>query len=293
MLVSLTDILESAAQSQGAIACINVFGVEEARAMIEVAESLNYPVILATNKDMVDWLGVEVLAGMLLPMIKRSSAKLCLHLDHCYEEHIVYQAMHAGYSSVMFDGSQLPLAENIQRTRQVVNVAQALGVSVEGEIGSVPYSEGRDHIKSIFTEPTDAQTYAEQSGLDAIAVAVGNIHRLREPGSHIDYPRLAQIEERVSLPLVIHGTTGLHDQDVQKLKRTRVAKFNIGTSLRQVIGQQLRTAMNAEVDQFDRHYFFNRIYGHIYQEVERIVLTLAPDELSVQHTRQPNPSPNL
>ena len=275
MLVTLNDILPQAAESAGAIACINVFGFEEALAMVAVAETLQRPLILATNKDMVDLLGVETLAGMLLPMIKASSVPLCLHLDHCYEEATVYRAIQAGYSSVMFDGSQLLLAENIRRSRQVVAVARACGVSVEGEIGSVPYSEGRDHIRSIYTEPEQARQFAEESGVDAVAVAVGNVHRLTQPGCTIDYSRLQAIAEQVSVPLVIHGTSGIAEADLYRLKQTRVAKFNVGTSLRQVIGNALRQAMLAEPESFDRRYFMQLIQPAIRAEVRRIMMLLA------------------
>ena len=275
MLVTLNDILPTAADSPSAVACINVFGFEDARAIIEVAEQQQQPVILATNKDMVDLLGVDALAGMILPMIKASSAEVCLHLDHCYEEAIVYQAMKAGYSSVMFDGSQLSLEENTQRTRQVVAVAKAFGISVEGEIGSVPYQEGRDHIKSIFTDPAEAQHYAEVSGLDALAVAVGNVHRLTTPTSTIDYALLADVESKVAVPLVIHGTTGIQEADILRLKQTRVSKFNVGTSLRMVVGNSLRAAMAAEPDQFDRSYFMRKIYPQIRTEADRIIQLLA------------------
>lgn len=277
MLVSLSEILPEAAKSKGAVACINVFGFEDALAITEVAEELNLPVIMATNKDMVDMLGVETLAGMLLPIIKRSPARVCLHLDHCYEESTVYQAMRAGYSSVMYDGSQLPLSDNIRRTRQVVEVAHALGISVEGEIGSVPYSEGRDHIQSIYTEPDQAAEYASASGIDAVAVAVGNIHRLKTPGCDIDYPRLGQIEHQVDIPLVIHGTSGIHQPDLIRLKQSQIAKFNVGTSLRQVIGHSLRSAMQAEPEQFDRSYFMRKIQPAVREEVKRIMLLLAED----------------
>lgn len=275
MLVTLNDILPQAANSKSAVACINVFGFEDARAIIEAAEQLQQPVILATNKDMVDLLGVDTLAGMLLPMIKASSASVCLHLDHCYEEAIVYQAMKAGYSSVMFDGSQLPLEENTSRTRQVVSVAKAFGISVEGEIGSVPYQEGRDHIKSIFTNADEARHYAEGSGLDALAVAVGNVHRLTSPTSTIDYSLLEDVESKVAVPLVIHGTTGIREADILRLKQTRVSKFNVGTSLRMVVGNSLRAAMAAEPEQFDRSYFMRKIYPDIRTEAERIIQLLA------------------
>lgn len=274
MLVNLNDLLPDAAKSSGAIACVNVFGFEDALAIISAAEELDHPVILATNKDMVDMLGVECLAGMLLPLIHRSSARIVLHLDHCYEESIVYRAMHAGYSSVMFDGSQLPLVENILRTKNVVEVAKALGVTVEGEIGSVPYSEGRDHIKAISTIPNEAESYAKESGIDAIAVSVGNIHRLTTPTSVIDYERLKIIESQVNIPLVIHGTTGISEEDIIKLKQTRVAKFNIGTSLRMVIGENLRKKMQDEPDQFDRRYFMSKVFPFAQREAIRLISLL-------------------
>ncbi len=275
MLVNLNELLPAAAQSQGAVACINVFGFEDALAIISAAEELDQPVILATNKDMVDMLGVECLAGMLLPLIKRSSARICLHLDHCYEESIVFQAIAAGYSSVMFDGSQLPLAENIQRTQNVVAVAHSLGVTVEGEIGSVPYDEGRDHIKAISTIPEQAQSYAEQSGIDAVAVSVGNIHRLTTPTSVIDYERLREIESLVDIPLVIHGTTGIAEHDLLEIKKSRVAKFNIGTSLRMAIGQNLRQKMNDEPEKFDRQYFMGQVFPYAQREAHRLISLLA------------------
>lgn len=275
MLVTLNELLPDAANSTAAVACINVFGFEDARAILDAAESLGRPVILATNKDMVDLLGVDSLAGMLVPMAKASSAQVCLHLDHTYEESIVYQAMRAGYSSVMFDGSQLSLEENIRRTLQVSEVTKAFGISLEGEIGSVPYEEGRDHIKSIHTEPEQAQRYATESGIDAIAVAVGNIHRLKSPTCSIDYERLAAIEKLVEIPLVIHGTTGIPTDDIIRLKQTRVSKFNVGTSLRMVVGERLREAMIAEPDQFDRSYFMRKIMPDIRAEATRVIQLLS------------------
>lgn len=275
MLVTLNDLLPEAAESASAIACINVFGFEDARAILDAAETLQRPVILATNKDMVDLLGVESLAGMLAPMASASSAKVCLHLDHTYDEAIVYKAMQSGFSSVMFDGSQLTLDENIRRSKQVAEVAAAFGISLEGEIGSVPYEEGRDHIKSIYTEPEQAQRFATESGIDAMAVAVGNVHRLTTPTCTVDYERLQKIEALVDIPLVIHGTTGIPEPDIIKLKQTRIAKFNVGTSLRMAVGNALREAMMAEPDQFDRSYFMRKIMPQIRDEATRIIKVLS------------------
>ena len=274
MLVNLRQILPQAAAGSYSIACFNVFGYEDAQAIIAAAEKLQHPVILATNKDMAEQLGVKSLAGMLLPLIEQSTAEICLHLDHCYEERIIFEAIDAGYSSVMFDGSQLPIEENIARTYHVVDVARANNVSVEGEIGSVPYDEGRDYIKAEATIPEEAQRYAEASGIDAMAISVGNIHRLTKPISTIDYDRLQAIQALTKIPLVIHGTSGIKTEDLRQLKTTRVSKFNIGTTLRKVIGEKLREIMIAEPQQFDRQYFMKKVFPYAQQEAERMMQLL-------------------
>ncbi|MBV7296994.1 class II fructose-bisphosphate aldolase [Enterovibrio paralichthyis] len=276
MLVNLTDLLPAAAASDGAVACCNVFGIEEAQAVIAAAETLDLPVILAVNKDMVDLAGVEAMAGLLLPMAKASTSRVCVHLDHCYEEAIVYRAIHAGFSSVMFDGSQLPLAENIRRTQQVVQVAHAVGVSVEGELGSVPYQEGRDHIKSALTLPDEAAVFAVQSGVDAMAISIGNVHRMTEAGSPIDYTLLEEIEKLTQLPLVIHGTTGIAESDLRTLKTHRVAKFNVGTTLRMAFGNAIRSEMEVSPDKYDRQYFASRALPALKEEAMRVLTLLAP-----------------
>ncbi|WP_028025231.1 class II fructose-bisphosphate aldolase [Enterovibrio calviensis] len=275
MLVNLNELLPAAAVSDGAVACCNVFGIEEAKSIIAAAESLSLPVILAVNKDMVDLAGVEAMGGLLVPMAKASSVPVVVHLDHCYEESIVYRAIHSGFSSVMFDGSQLPLEENIRRTRQVVDVAHAVGVTVEGELGSVPYEEGRDHIISMSTVPAEATRYTQESGIDALAVSVGNVHRKTEANSPIDFELLKQIEMATTLPLVIHGTTGIAEPDLLKLKQQRVAKFNVGTTLRMAFGQKIRECMDNEPDKYDSQYFGGKAMPALQYEAARVIALLA------------------
>ncbi|PSV49635.1 class II fructose-bisphosphate aldolase [Photobacterium indicum] len=269
MLVNLNDLLPQAAASDYSVPCFNVFGYEDARAVVDAAEEMNKAVILACNKDVVDFYGVEIAAAMFLQLAHDSSVPVCLHLDHTYDEEIIYRALKAGFSSVMFDGSQLSLEDNIARTKKVAEVAHACGASIEGEIGSVPYEEGRDHIKTIDTSPDDAARFAEESNVDCVAISVGNVHRLTTPTSTIDFGLLDQIASKVSKPLVIHGASGIRNEDMAKLKISRVSKFNIGTCLRQALGHNLRDFMNNEPDKFDRIYFMKKAMPYVKEEAIR------------------------
>ncbi|PJE78971.1 Fructose-bisphosphate aldolase [invertebrate metagenome] len=255
MLVNLNDLLPEAAQSDYAVPCFNVFGYEDARAVTEAAEQIKRPVILAANKHVVDFMGIEHAAKMLRLLAENTSVPVCVHLDHTYEASIVYQGIRHGFSSVMIDGSQLTLEANIEKTRKVVDVAHACGVSVEGEIGSVPYDDIRPHIKTIATDPEIARIFSEESGVDAVAVSVGNIHRLTEPVAVIDHKRLEDIARKVSIPLVIHGTSGIPEADIRKMCHGKAAKFNIGTVLRMAFGHRLRHIMAEYPDAFDRLFF--------------------------------------
>src|ERR1700722_2977038 len=252
MLVNLAKILAPAVDGAYSVACFNVFGWEDARAVADAAIELRAPVILAVNLDFRRFMPLEAICVMLRSLAEGAPVPVCVHLDHTYEIPEIMRAVDLGFSSVMYDGSQLNLEENIAGARRVALYAHAAGCSVEAEIGSVPYAEGRAHIKSELTEVSDAIRFARESGIDAMAVSVGNVHRLQEPGATIDYDRLAQIQASVKVPLVIHGTSGLFDEDIVRLTRTRVAKFNIGTVPRQAFGRGLREALARPPDRFDR-----------------------------------------
>lgn len=274
MRVSLNQLLPQALAGGYAVPCFNVFGYEDAVAVIRAAEEHNAPVILATNKEMVEFLGPRQAASMLGLLADDSSTNVCVHLDHCYDIEIAKRAVDSGYTSVMFDGSQLAMEDNLEQTCQVVEYARPADVSVEGEIGSVPYSKGRDHIKSVLTDPADAKQFARQSGVDAVAVSVGNIHRLESASSTIDFDRLEQIAAVVEQPLVIHGTSGIKDADLQRLATLAVCKFNIGTTLRMSFGSALRDTLARNPQEFDRLTIFNQVMPPMQQEASRNLLLL-------------------
>ena len=271
MLATLNELLPAAADGHYALPCFNVFGSEEVVAILAAAEEAQRGVILACNKDMADHMGVVGFAGMVRGLADAATVPVCVHLDHCYEEARIHAALRAGFSSVMFDGSQLPLADNIARTAAIVRLARGFGASVEGEVGSVPYTEGRDHIKSELTDPLEALAFAEQSGVDAKAISVGNVHRLTEAISAIDFGLVQRIAACTRLPLVIHGTSGIREADIQRLKTMRVAKFNIGTTMRMTFNQSLRQSLADTPERFDRLQLMQPVVSALQVEARRMI----------------------
>lgn len=252
-------IVRLAASSDCIIAGFNVFGLEDAKAVAEVAEELNAPLMLMLNRQAVDSMDVAYWADALLGITSRATAPVCLHLDHMTDIDILKRAVKAGFHSVMFDGSQLPIDENIKRTREAADFAHERGVYLEAEIGAVGYPDKDPEIyKNILTDPNEAQRFATESGVDWLAVSVGNFHKMTVQTTQLDFDRIARIQEVVAQPLVLHGGTGLPDDQMRQLMKCHVGKINIGTSLRMAFGYALRREFEADPDAFDRIPLFER-----------------------------------
>ncbi|GMQ63996.1 class II fructose-bisphosphate aldolase [Vallitalea maricola] len=258
MLVNMVEMVKEAAGAKKAIPGFNVFGYEDAKMVIEIAEELNAPAILMSNKDAVAHMDLKYQAALYRAMGEDTHVPVCIHLDHGKDYELCAKAISAGYTSVMYDGSQLPLEENIANTKEVVRLAHAWNVSVEAEIGSVGYNDPTIKAKAIYTEPSEAEKFARETGVDALAVAVGTLHRMQIQDAKIQYDRLEAIQNVTDVPLVIHGSTGLTDEDLTKLSTYRIGKVNIGTALRMAYGYTLRNEMNAHTEEFDRIKFFKK-----------------------------------
>lgn len=263
MRTGLPELLHAAAQGGYAVPCFNVFGFEDARAVVDEAAARRAPVILGTNREMVEFTGLTATVAMLGALADDVDTPVCVHLDHCYDIDLARRAVDAGFGSVMYDGSQLEFDENVANTRAVVEHAHAAGVGVEGEIGSVAYNaddnHGREHIRHELTEPDVAARFVEASGVDAVAVSIGNVHRLKQPVAGIDFDRVAAIDALVDIPLVVHGASGIDDEELRRLCRGPMTKCNIGTALRQRFGRALRDTLAARPDEFDRLTIFRDI----------------------------------
>jgi len=247
----------------------NVFGYEDAVAVIRAAEETNSPVILMTNKVAITHMPIPVLAGILLPLARSSKTDVVVHLDHAKSWDTVVRAVDSGYSSVMFDGSLLPLEENIKCTQKIVEYARKRDVSVEAEIGAVGYS-GNNEIQTFQrTKVDEAKTFYERTEVDALAVAVGNCHRMTTQSADIDFELLAEIHKNVDVPLVMHGASGVKDDDLIRLVGNGVRKINIGTSLRLAFGRSLRKTIETDTEIFDRIEMFQPAMEAVYKETKK------------------------
>jgi fructose-bisphosphate aldolase class II len=271
MLVNLTDLMQPALKNGYAVPCFNVFGYEDALAVVIAAEARNASVILAVNLDMTLFMPLDHIIGMLKPLAMSAKVPVCIHLDHNYDIPTVLKAIDAGFTSVMYDGSQLPIEENIAGVKQVVAHARTLGVSVEAEVGSVPYASGRDHIKSELTDVNEALMMLEQASPDVLAISVGNVHRLENTFVDIDFTHFDQLQAALNIPLVIHGTSGIKASDIQKLAQQNVCKFNIGTCLRQRFGTSLRDTLETDPNLFDRLTIMKTIIPEVSQEADKMI----------------------
>ena len=249
-LATLAQVLQPALDRGYAVPGLVCLGWEDMRAYAEAAQAERAPVILQAGPSCRAHTPLPVLAAMFRHLAASVDVPVVAHLDHAHTLDECKAALDAGFSSVMFDGSRLPLEENISRTAAVAALAHAAGASCEGEIGFVGYAAGE---ASQGTDPQDAARFAFETGVDAMAISVGNVHLQTRPGGELDRARLLAIQSRTSIPLVIHGGSGVPlDQRATLAGETHICKFNIGTELRQVFGQSLRATLATTPDRFDR-----------------------------------------
>lgn len=247
---TLAEVLGPALSGGYAVPGFVCLGWEDARAYALAAEAERAPVILQAGPGARAHLPVAVWGAMFRALADSVSVPVVAHLDHGASLEECRAGLEAGFTSVMFDGSRLPLEANIRFTAEVARVAHAAGASCEGEIGFVGYAEG---AQSHGTDPAEAARFAAETGVDAVAVSVGNLHLQRQTGAGLDLARLRAIEAATEVPLVIHGGSGVPwDQRRDLAATSRIAKVNIGTELRQVFGRSLREALARDPARFDR-----------------------------------------
>lgn len=249
-LVTLADVLQPALKNSYAVAGLVTLGWEDMRAYVAAAEAENVPVILQAGPSCREHTPLPVLGGMFRYLAEHATVPVVAHLDHGYTAEDCRMAIDAGFTSVMFDGSRTSLSQNIDDTAAIVEMAHAAGVSCEGEIGFVGYSGGEG---SAGTDPAEAAKFARETGVDAMAISVGNVHLQQDKDGGLDEARIRAIEAVTTVPLVIHGGSGVPEDQRRTLAQgSGICKFNIGTELRMAFGTALREAVNRDPSRFDR-----------------------------------------
>jgi fructose-bisphosphate aldolase class II len=249
-LVTLADVLQPALKHGYAVAGVVCLGWEDMRAFVTAAELERAPIILQAGPACREHTPLPVLARMFRYLAENTSVPVVAHLDHAYSAEECRQAIAEGFTSVMYDGSRKPLRENIAETASIVAMAHAAGISCEGEIGFVGYAGGAE---SAGTDPAEADLFASETGVDAMAISVGNLHLQQSQGGKLDEDRLRAIEAVTEVPLVIHGGSGVPaSQRLALAAGSRICKFNVGTELRMAFGAALREAVNRDPSRFDR-----------------------------------------
>lgn len=244
MLVTLKNILKIAEAKKCAVGSFNTPNLASMKAVISAAEELQQPVIImhAQVHEEMGLCKMDEIAPIMLFMADRASVPVCVHLDHGTDLDYVKKGLDLGFTSVMYDGSELPKEENYANTSIMVEIAEKYGASVEAEIGSMGAREsGNGGGESIYTDPSEAEQFARKTGIDALACAFGTAHGLYLKQPKLDFDRLEEIKSRVDIPLVMHGGSGVSHEDYKKVIELGIRKINYYTYMAKAGGSAVST----------------------------------------------------
>ncbi|MFF0830220.1 ketose-bisphosphate aldolase [Brevibacillus sp. NPDC003359] len=260
-LVSSTQMLREARAQGYCVGAFNVHTMEMLQAVVEAASEANAPLILQTTVGTVRHLGPEYVAAIARVAAQQARVPIALHLDHCHEEELIVRCIEAGYTSVMIDASMHPFAENAEMTRRVVALAQKHGVNVEAELGKVGGVEDDlvvDEADVALADPAECERFIELTGVDTLAPAIGTAHGIYKGEPRIDFARIEEIARRVSVPLVLHGGSGIPEEQVKRAVKLGMAKMNVATELRIAFSQAIKGVFDHNPQENDPRIYMKR-----------------------------------
>lgn len=247
MLVTLSEILSDANERHYAVGAFNCLSLENVMGAIEAAEELRSPIILQLAEVQFPEAPMELLAPLFLEAARRSSVPVCVHLDHGQSLETCVRAIRLGFTSVMFDGASLPFDENVAASREVTRIAKAAGVDVEAELGRVGDS-GVD-TADVFTDVEESKHFVQATGIDALAVAIGNLHGHYVHTPQLNIRRLIEIHEANRLPLVLHGGSGTSEEDFKACIHNGICKINVATAIQRGIMKRIHERLAQKPDE--------------------------------------------
>ena len=243
-LTSGREVLRAARAGGYAVPAFNVFNLEMLQAAYRAAEAERSPVIVQVSPRSVAYAGLGPLAALARALAQPLTVPVVLHLDHGPGLVECQAALEAGFTSVMYDGADLPYAENVRLTRQVVAAAHANHAAAEAELGQVGHA-GDDQLPAHLTDPEEAARFVAETGVDALAVAIGTVHGMTETGAVIDIDRIAALARQTDAALVMHGSSGVDDETLRRAVAAGIRKVNLSTALQRVFMETLRRSAAA------------------------------------------------
>jgi len=253
-LVGVNELLQKAEAGGYAVGAFNCNNMEIVQAIAAAAEAENSPVIMQASQGAIKYAGIDYITLMARMAAERASVPVALHLDHGTSFEQVVQCVRSGFTSVMIDGSKWSLAENIKLTKRVLDVARAVGVSVEAELGKIGGTEDDITVSerdAFFTDPEEARIFVSETGVDSLAIAIGTAHGQYKGTPELDLERLAKIKAIVGIPIVLHGSSGVPDDAILEAIRLGVRKVNIDTNIREAFTEAARKVLEANPREID------------------------------------------
>ena len=279
-LVTTGELVTRAAANRSAVAAFNIITLEHVEAVITGAESLDAPVVLQVSEN-----AVKFRYGRILPLARaavaaaeRAAVPVALHLDHVQSDNLLRQAADAGFSSVMYDAARLPYAENLAATRAAADWAHSQGLWIEAELGEVGGKHGRPpldaHAPGARTDPAEARAFVADSGVDALAVAVGSAHAMTERTATLDHDLLKRLATTLDVPLVLHGSSGVRDDELTAAVAGGIAKVNVGTALNVAMTGAIREFLAAHPEAVDSRTYLSAGRDAMAEAARRIIRML-------------------
>jgi len=269
------EIITGELKNAAAVAAFNVILLEHAEAIVTGAERVKLPVILQISQNCVDYHGaLRPIALASKAIAQDSSVSVSLHLDHAESESLVREALDLGFDSIMFDGSKLEYSSNVQASARMAQLCQRYGATIEVELGEVGGKDGV-HAPGVRTNPAEAQAFVEATGVDLLAVAVGSSHAMTTRDATLDFELISHIAKTVSVPLVLHGSSGVNDEDLQRAVKAGMRKVNIATHLNHLFTDEIREILNSDSKIVDPRKYVKSARNKVADECGRLLQLLA------------------
>lgn len=257
-----------------AVGAFNVILLEHAEALVAGAEQAKLPVILQISENCVNYhKALKPISVATIAIAESSTVPVSVHLDHAESEELVKEALDLGYDSIMFDGSKLSYADNVAASARMAALCKSYGANLEVEIGEVGGKDGV-HAPGVRTNPLEAKAFAEATGADLLAVAVGSSHAMTTRDASLDFDLIQEIAKTVAVPLVLHGSSGVNDQDLQRAVKAGMSKINIATHLNNVFTHEIRQALEANPKLVDPRKYIAPGRDSVAAEVARLLTLL-------------------